>query len=630
MSHFYRALMLTLPAAWAAVAAAATPAPGTRPNIVVILTDDQGYGELSCHGNPALRTPHLDRLHDESIRLTDFHVAPMCTPTRGQLLSGVDALRNQACNVSSGRTLLRRDLPTMADLFATAGYSTGLFGKWHLGDNHPYRPQDRGFTESVWYPSSHIGSAPDFWGNDYFDDVYSHNGQRRPFQGYTTDVFFTEAIRWIREQQRAGRPFLCHLATAAPHGPLFVPARYREAMEPIVARLQMPRANPADRDALCRYLAMLANVDDNVGRLDAFLREAGLRDNTIVVFLTDNGSTFGPGYFNAGMRGGKRTLWEGGHRVPCFIRWPAGNREPGDIPALTQVQDLLPTLLDLAGVRPPRGADFDGTSLAELLRGNQPSAESADRERLMRALEERMLVVQFTGTEHPVPKRGDACVMWRRWRLIHDRELYDLATDPEQARDVAADHPDVVARLRAHYAGWWDSVAPQVDGVQRVIIGHDAEPQSLLSPCEWRDVFFDQGEQVRRGERTNGVWHLEAAREGTYEFELRRWPRECGATVAEGLPAVALTDGEQSAGRALPIARARLRAAAPGGPASFDETIDAHAADRGVTFRLPLPAGPVDLQSWFLDGEGRELCGAYFVYARLLQKPAQKPAEKPD
>jgi len=601
-------------------AVAADPASAKRPNIVVIVTDDQGYGELSCHGNPVLRTPHLDRLHDESVRLSDFHVAPMCTPTRGQLFSGVDALRNQACNVSSGRTLLRRDLPTMADVFAAAGYGTGLFGKWHLGDNHPYRPQDRGFHESVWYPSSHIGSAPDFWGNDYFDDVYWHNGERRPFKGYTTDVFFDEGIRWIREQRQAGRPFFCYVATAAPHAPLFVPARYREAMKPIVAQAQLAKTNPADRGSLARYLAMLANVDDNVGRLEEFLRESGLRENTIVVFLTDNGSTFGPGYFNAGMRGSKRTLWEGGHRVPCFIRWPAGNVQSRDIPALTQVQDLLPTLLDLAGVQPPAGAGFDGTSLAELLRGKQPSVASVDRERLLRELEDRMLVVQFTGTEQTVPKRGDACVMWRRWRLIQDRELYDLAADPGQQRNVAADHPDVVARLRAHYAGWWDAVAPQVDGVQRVIIGHDAEPQSLLSPCEWRDVFFDQGEQVRRGDRRNGVWHLEAAREGTYEFELRRWPRERDAALVAALPAEKLTDGELSAGRALPIAAARVRVAGSGTTAPVDETVAVAATDRAVTFRVPLPAGPLDLQSWFLDGEGRELCGAYYVYVRLVPK----------
>jgi arylsulfatase len=162
-------------------AADAAEAP-KKSNVIVVITDDQGYGDLSCHGNPVLKTPHLDRLHAESVRLTDFHVAPMCTPTRGQLLTGVDCLRNGAMNVSSGRALLRRGIPAMADLFAASGYRTGQFGKWHLGDNYPYRPQDRGFHEALFFPSSHIGSAPDFWDNDYFDDSYIHNGKREQYQ----------------------------------------------------------------------------------------------------------------------------------------------------------------------------------------------------------------------------------------------------------------------------------------------------------------------------------------------------------------------------------------------------------------------------------------------------------------
>src|SRR6185503_8675381 len=161
-----------------------------KPNVVLIITDDQGYGELSCHGNPVVKTPHLDQLASQSVRLTDFHVAPMCTPTRGQLLTGIDCLRNGAMNVSSGRTLLRREFPTLANVLKSAGYATGQFGKWHLGDNYPFRPQDRGFDECVWYPSSHIGSTPDAWENDYFNDTYWHRGQRQRYEGYTTDVLF--------------------------------------------------------------------------------------------------------------------------------------------------------------------------------------------------------------------------------------------------------------------------------------------------------------------------------------------------------------------------------------------------------------------------------------------------------
>ncbi len=185
MKHTLPFLTLLLLTSVAAQSAADQPAP-QRPNVLVIVTDDQGYGELSCHGNPVLTTPNLDRLYDESIRFTDFHVAPMCTPTRGQLMTGVDALRNGAMNVSSGRTLLRRAFPTMGNLFAASGWQTGIFGKWHLGDTYPYRPQDRGFHESVWFPSSHIGSVPDTWENDYFDDTYIHNGRPQTYTGYTT------------------------------------------------------------------------------------------------------------------------------------------------------------------------------------------------------------------------------------------------------------------------------------------------------------------------------------------------------------------------------------------------------------------------------------------------------------
>ena len=288
-----------------------------RPNVIVVITDDQGYGEFSVHGNPILKTPNLDRLASQSIRLTDFHVAPMCTPTRGQLMTGVDALRNGAINVSSGRTLLRRELPTMGDVFSGAGWSTGLFGKWHLGDTYPYRPQDRGFQESIWFPSSHIGSVPDQWQNDYFDDTYIHNGGRQAYSGYTTDVLFNEAMSWMHDEADADRPFLCYLATAAAHQPHFVPEKYlpavRESLRSI--RAELPVIEPKIEEQLIRFLAMCVNIDENVGRLETFLTDHQLRENAVIVFLTDNGSTFGPRYFNAGMKGGKTTLWEGGHRI---------------------------------------------------------------------------------------------------------------------------------------------------------------------------------------------------------------------------------------------------------------------------------------------------------------------------
>lgn len=343
-----------------------------RPNVIIVITDDQGYGDLGCHGNPVAETPNLDQLHAESVRLTGFHAAPMCTPTRGQMLTGLDAARNGAVNVSSGRTLLRAELPTMADLFRAGGYSTGIFGKWHLGDNYPYRPEDRGFDESLWFPSSHISSVPDYWENDYFDDVYHHNGSRERYEGYCTEVFFREGMAWIAEQVEADQPFFAFLPTNAPHYPWWVPTEDREAIERRFseAEASLPDLDPEQRDKLVRFLAMIRNVDTHMGNLRAFLRELAIEDNTILIFMTDNGSTFGPIYYNAGMRGGKVTLWEGGHRVPFFVHWPDGDLgEPRDIDGLTQVQDMLPTFIDLCGLEQPRSAPLDGISLAPVLRG---------------------------------------------------------------------------------------------------------------------------------------------------------------------------------------------------------------------------------------------------------------------
>jgi arylsulfatase len=577
-------LFSTLAAAEGLADSTGRAASAERPNVIVLITDDMGYGDLSCHGNPVVKTPHLDRLYSQSVRLTDFHVAPMCTPTRGQLMSGVDCLKNGAMNVSSGRVFLRQNLPTMADLFSAAGYRCGQFGKWHLGDNYPYRPHDRGFHEAVYYPSSHIGSAPDYFTNDYFDDTYYHNGRRQAYTGYTTDVFFREAISWMEREAAAGRPFFCYLATAAAHGPLFVPPSYREAYADM-------------RPNVARFFGMVANIDENVGKLEAFLERAGLAENTVLVFLTDNGGTAGVSVFNAGMKGNKVTLWEGGHRVPCFIRWPKGGlRSPGDLAELTEVQDLLPTLSDLAGLQ-PANARFDGVSLARLLRGETD------------ALDDRMLVIHYSRMDRPVPVREGAAVLWKKWRLLEDRELYDLASDPMQEQNVIEKFPEVAARMRKHLDQWWGQVEPGVHEFGALVIGNDAENPSQLSPADWQDSFLDQGRQIRNALARNGAWNVVVNRAGTYEFELRRWPREADAPLAAALPALPHADGEFPPGAALPIARARLAIA------DFDQSLDTPTNAKAAHFTAVLPAGRTQLRTWFLDAEGKELCGAYYVYA---------------
>lgn len=579
-----------------------------KPNVIVVMTDDQGYPELSAHGNPILKTPNLDRLHGQSLRLEDYHVSPMCAPTRGQLMTGLDAARNGATNVSSGRALLRPEIPTMANFFGDAGYTTGIFGKWHLGANYPFRPEDRGFDETVWFPSSHIGSVPDYWGNDYFDDTYINNGKLKQYKGYCTDVFFEEALSFIKQSAESGKPFLAYIAPNTPHGPLVAKEEDEKAIAEILAQEEFANMGRGLKARLADYLGMVRNIDTNMGALMKFLSNEGLRDDTIVVFQTDNGSTHGPLYYNAGMRGMKTELWEGGHRVPCLISWPNGGlAKPQAIDGLTQVQDMLPTLLDLCNILTDR--KFDGMSLAPVLRGrtNVP--------------EDRMLVINYSRmpgfVNYPTPfaqtlmYRNQGEVLWKRWRLLEDRELYNLETDPLQTTNVIDKHPKVLAKLRNRLDEWWADVGPHANDVQRVVIGSEHENPSRLTGCEWLDVFIDQQRQIRVGQQKSGYWMLEVAEDGEYDFELRRWPKEIDR------PIIAPSEGGQGA---MDIDTASFYLSdyhhldigdkRPYRFEGLNKSVGPN--DTSITFTAQLKKGPIALHTWF-RGESTIL-SAYYVY----------------
>ncbi len=574
---------------------------GKRPNVIIIMTDDQGYGELSVHGNPILKTPQLDKLHHQSIRFTNFHVAPMCTPTRGQLMSGKDAMINGAVNVSSGRSMMRKNVKTIANYFSENGYQTGIFGKWHLGDNYPFRPEDRGFDETLWFPSSHISSVPDFWGNDYFDDVYVKNGKREAFKGYCTDVFFSNATEWMEKCATNGEPFFTYLPTNAPHQPHIAPEKDIAEMEKIVNNSQWSNMETNKKHEFIRYLAMIRNIDWNVGLLMDFLDKKGLADNTILIFLTDNGSTFGPDYYNAGMRGKKTQLYEGGHRVPFFIRWPKGKGfdQPRDIDGLTEVQDILPTLLDLCEIK-YENAGFTGQSLADVFAGEKSVPE------------DRMLFINYSRMpfyfDYPSPytntimKANGSAVLWKNWRLLEDSELYDLATDPSQQHNVISEYTEVLNYLKEKRDMWWAGVEEIANKPERIIIGSDKENPTMLSSCDWLDVFVDQQKQVKQGPRKNSYWLLDVAEKGTYEFELRRWPKEYD------MPLNKSGNGEV----ALPIAAARIFISSEGGDVSRQSEIKDD--DQKVVFTANLDRGKVELHTWFVDPKGEAISGAYYVY----------------
>ncbi|MEO1011102.1 MAG: arylsulfatase [Bacteroidota bacterium] len=580
----------------------------TPPNIIIVMTDDQGYGEFSFNGNPVINTPHIDRLAKEGTQFTDFHVAPMCTPTRGQLLTGMDVFRNGAINVSSGRTLLRPELKTMADVFKENGYTTGLFGKWHLGDNYPFRPEDRGFEKTIWFPSSHINSLPDHWDNDYFDDTYIHNGEKESFEGYCTDVFFDESIKWMQAKADSKKPFFTYIALNAAHWPHFVPDRYRGPIRQAIAKNPglFKNLDEEKRKELVSFLAMGTNIDDNMGKLLDFLEESGLDENTIVVFLTDNGSTFGKDYFNAGMKGGKTTLWEGGHRVPLLMKIPQHlSKQPSKIDELCHVQDLLPTVASISGITtiPEK---LDGVDLSPLLRGEKEKLD--DRMLVINYSRMPMFQVKYT-TENPaIPMKDGAGVLWKNWRLLENRELYNISIDPHQDNDVAAENPEVVAKMRAHLDKWWNNVKDKVHEPQRVIIGSENENPMLVSACEWLDVFLDQQIQTRYGAKKNGIWHLSVAEAGEYEFELRRWPKESGFSLRQGIPKKKVTDGTFVKGVSFPVRSAHIKVG------DKKKSIKISEMDVSANFAFELEKGNIEIQSWFNDEDGEPILGAYYMY----------------
>lgn len=549
--------------------------------MIIVLTDDQGYGDFGCHGNPLLKTPNMDRLHAESVRFTDFHSAPMCTPTRGQLMSGQDALRNKATSVTAGRAVLRRDLPTMANVFRSNGYRTGIFGKWHLGDAYPYRPMDRGFDEAKYHLGWGFSAAPEF-DNDYFNGRYRDKGVVKQFTGYCADFWFNEAMSWMRQPKE---PFFCYLPTNTPHAPAWVEDKY-----------SAPYKKPG---VPAPFFGMIANLDENLGRLESFLKESGLRENTIVVLMTDNGGTGGAKFFNAGMRAAKTQIYDGGHRVPCFVRWPAGKLRPaGDVATPAQMQDWLPTLIDLCGLKKPAKAKFDGASLAATLKGGE--------------LADRMMVVQYG----QIPKKWDSNVIWGRWRLVKGTELYDFRADVGETTDLAAKEPAVVEKMRAHYERWWAGVAPGLDEPCPLSIGAPQENPVTLTSSDWWEIYADNFGHVSTaaGGPAGGEWHVLVERSGQYEIQLSRWPFEQKLPLTAGRAAKRMTAGTLQEGKAMPIAGAKLTIAGQA------QSIKTAPTDEAATFRVTLKGGTrTQLHGWFQDAAGADLCGVFYASVRWLK-----------
>lgn len=565
----------------------------SRPNVIIVLSDDQGYGDFSCHGNPVLKTPHLDRLHNESIRFSDFHVSPLCTPTRGQLLTGLDAMRNGAATVLTGRNILKRDLTTMPEIFAANGYATGIFGKWHLGDNYPDRPMDKGFQKSVWHKGWGLLSEIEY-DNDYYETRYLDSLETKMSGTYCTNLWFNESMAWMDEVSTTGQPFFTYLALNAPHGPFFSPVQdytyYRDQRVDSTSAL---------------FLGMIRNIDRNMGRLEDWLERRGLKENTIVVYLTDNGGTGGVNVYNAGMRDKKGSNYEGGHRAACFIRWTGGQLDAANtVEYPAQVQDLLPTFIELLGLASDHRQAYDGISLLPLLR----SAEAQ--------MPDRMFVVQHGGQTRP--EKYFSCVVWKSWRLVGKNELYNIEQDSAQRTNVIDEFTDIANSMRAFYEAWWRTVEGDVDQFIPHVIDSEKQNPVILNASNWTEGAINSQWRIARGEGSErgGVIPVQIVKDGRYRISLSRWPFHMQRDMTLPGPRTNIGGSSIRVGRGLPIFY---------GCFSINDqkaiVIEKQADhDVEISCEREIPAGEVHLRAWFRDQSQQDIVGAYYVrIERLLE-----------
>jgi arylsulfatase A-like enzyme len=501
------------------------------PNVLLVLTDDQGYGDLGWHGNPIVQTPVLDKFARSSIQLRNFYVSPVCTPTRASLMTGRYHHRTGAVDTYLGRAMMFADEVTLAERLREHGYRTGLFGKWHLGDCYPYRPQDQGFQEVLMHRGGGIGQPSDPpGGSSYFDPILFHNGQAENRRGYITDVITDAALEFITRPSQA--PFFAYVAYNCPHSPYQVPEadwrpyRQRDLGPVAFPRIGHPWASPKlNQEEIARAYGMITNIDRNFGRLLAQIPR-----NTLVIFLTDNGP--GGVRWNAGLRDRKGSVYEGGIRVPCFIRWEGRLAAAGGVETPAAHIDIMPTILEACGLPLPQQPALDGRSLLPLLQGKLVDWSP------------RYLFFQWHRGDTPEQDRAFA-VRGPRFKLVQPVgvaegkpykprfELYDLHKDPLEEHDLAAQQPELVRELHRRHQEWFADVMSTRRRMRpRIYLGHPAEPVTVLTRQDWR------GPQAGWKLDSVGHWEVTVSRAGRYRLTLLMSPSPQPRTVVVRLGSI--------------------------------------------------------------------------------------------
>jgi len=526
--------MLTLPKLFISclslIAAIAIAHASPHPNVILIMTDDQGYGDFGIMGNELINTPHLDQLARESATMSDFYVSPVCSPTRANLMTGRYNYRTGVVDTFKGRSMMYPTEFTVAEAMSAAGYATGIFGKWHLGDNYPQRASDQGFQESYLHRGGGLGQPSEPIENKrrYTNPILFHNNEQIETRGYCTDLYFEAAARFINQSIDHEKPFFAYIATNAPHSP------FHDVPEALYQKYRAMDLSPimhdknGDQDTIARIFAMIENVDENIGDLmDQLARREVARD-TIVIYLNDNGPN--GKRFTGPFRGMKGEVHEGGIRSPLWVRWPA-RLEAGTVSDRVSAHyDVMPTILDAAGVKLP--ANLDGRSLLPLLEGKSPDWAARD-----------IFLQAHRGdaprAEHHMAMRS------QQWKLLRPTgfgnsehndtvpfELYDMTSDQGETNNLATQRPEIVAAMLKRYHAWFDDVSstrPDNFAPPRMHLGDDHNDHLTLS---W---------QNRREIADGYEWHIELDRAGRYLIELEWAEPSAAKEVQVSLGAQELT-----------------------------------------------------------------------------------------
>ena len=494
-----------------------SPIENKKPNVIIIITDDQGFGDLGINENPNIITPNIDQFASESIQFNNFFVSPVCAPTRASLMTGRYSLRTGVRDTYNGGAIMSNTETTIAEILKEADYSTGIFGKWHLGDNYPFRPSEQGFDESIIHLAGGIGQVGDFTnyykGNtSYFDPILWKNNKKNQYDGYCSDIFAENAVKFIEKNKN--KPFFCYLSFNAPHTPLQVPKKYYNMYKDLDPELGFndeslaSKMSEKDKEDARRIYGMVTNIDDNIGKVLNKLTELGIEEETIIIFMTDNG----PQQFryNSNMKGLKGTVYNGGTRVPFYIKYAEKFKNSKVISRMSAHIDILPTILELCNLKIPSDRKIDGQSLVPLI-NSKPFNDRHLFSYWTRRFPEKYINMSIQNDNYKLVGNNDYN------GKIKDFELYDLIADPLESKNVINQNIEIAKSFKIEMDNSIDDLlsSENIKNPPRIIIGSEFENPTVLNR---NDASGERGIWAQND--IYSYWKVNF-KKGTYDFKFK-------------------------------------------------------------------------------------------------------------